>query len=80
MKKIYILLSTILVWFICFVVHGFIHLKSVLPEACCGYEADPGFIVMMFVIYYGFFYIIALVLILPVEMLILSEIKDKKQS
>ena len=77
MKKIFILLSTIFIWFICFVLHGFIHLKSVLPDACCGYEADPGFIMMMFVIYYGTFYLIALVLILSVEMLVLSELKSK---
>jgi hypothetical protein len=50
--------------------HAYIHVRS-LEGQCCGYEGDPGFLFVFFMIWPGLVYFVALFLILIVGVLLI---------
>jgi len=69
-RKISIVLMTIVVWAIVLTVHGYFHVRS-LSGQCCGYEGDPGFLTLFFVVWPGVLYLIGLAVILVIELAVL---------
>lgn len=69
LKKTAIVLVTVGIWAVVFTVHGFLHVKR-LSGQCCGYEGDPGFIAVFFLIKVGVFYLIGLVAIILCEIVV----------
>jgi len=72
-KALLILAATIVVWLVIFSTHGYFHVSR-LTGQCCGYEGDPGFLTIFFLIYPGIFYFIGLLVILGLELLILRSL------
>jgi len=68
-KKLLIWFSTILVWLAIFGAHAYYHVKS-LTGQCCGYEGEPGFLLLFFLMWPGLLYFIGLVIILIAGLII----------
>jgi hypothetical protein len=56
-------IAAIATWLAVFGTHAYYHVK-LLTGQCCGYEGDPGFLLLFFIIWPGLLYFIALALIL----------------
>lgn len=74
--KFLILLLSFLVWLTVFLIHGYMQVKR-LTGQCCGYEGDPGFLTLFFLIFPGVFYFIGLIMIIAFEIAVLF-IRDKQ--
>jgi len=70
-KTLCILALTIAIWLVVVTVHGYLHVSR-LSGQCCGYEGDPGFLTIFFIIYPGIFYALGLFVILGLELLFLK--------
>ncbi len=68
-RAILVFATTVVVWLAAFSVHGYRHVSR-LAGQCCGYEGDPGFLAIFFIIYPGIFYLMGLFVILGLELLI----------
>lgn len=67
--KIRIAAVTMVIWAVVFLMHGYYHVRN-LTGQCCGYEGDPGFLALFFLIKPGLYYFLALIFILCVEIAI----------
>jgi hypothetical protein len=56
-------IATLLAWLTVFVAHGYLQVRA-LTGQCCGYEGDPGILLLFFLFWPGLLYLLALVLIL----------------
>ncbi len=72
-KTLFVLATTILVWLVVVSVHGYLHVSR-LSGQCCGYEGDPGFLTIFFILYPGILYLIGLFVILGLELLLLRSL------
>lgn len=69
-KRTLIWIATIILWLVVFGIHGYYHVTS-LTGQCCGYEGDPGILLLFFLIWPGLLYFIALILILLIGLFML---------
>ena len=72
-RAILVVATTVVVWVAVFSIHGYLHVSR-LSGQCCGYEGDPGFLAIFFIIYPGIFYLAGLFVILGLELLILRSL------
>jgi hypothetical protein len=49
-------------WLAVFGIHAYYHVRS-LTGQCCGYEGDPGFLLLFFLVWPGLLYFVVLFLI-----------------
>lgn len=66
LHKIGIILFSIAIWAVIFAVHGYVNVQTNTGQ-CCGYEGDPGFLSIFFLIGYGVYYFPALALVIAIE-------------
>jgi hypothetical protein len=69
-KKLMVIAITIAAWASIFALHGFVHVRLLTGQGS-GYEGEPGFLALFFIIWPGFVYFIVLAIILIVEVIAL---------
>jgi len=69
-KTLLIIATTLIVWLAVFVSHGYVHVSN-LTGQCCGYEGDPAFLALFFLIYPGIYYFLGLFVAIGVELLVI---------
>lgn len=72
-KSLLIIGITFLIWLAVFIVHGYFHVSR-LTGQCCGYEGDPGFLAMFFLVHPGVYYFAGLFVILGLELLVIRSL------